>query len=268
MNDLIMPIITATVTITVVGIIVGILLSVASNKFKVEVNELEEKIREVLPGNNCGACGYPGCDGLAAAIVNKDAKSSACPVGGEEVTNSINELLGEEGETTTKKVAFVKCGGDCEVSPDLFEYIGPKDCIIASNSPNRGPKGCSFGCMGFGTCVKACPFGAIDIVNNIAVVNKEKCRACEICVGVCPRNIIEMVPYDSNHKVKCSSTDKGVTVKSYCKVGCIGCSICVKNCEFDAITVDSFLAHIDYEKCTNCGACSEKCPVKIITTIN
>jgi len=131
-------------------------------------------------------------------------------------------------------------------------------------APNGGPKGCTYGCMGYGSCVKACPFDAIHIVNGIAVVDKGKCKACGKCVAVCPRHLIEIIPYKSNYTVNCSSNDKGKDVMSACSVGCIGCMLCTKQCEFGAITVENNIAHIDYSKCTGCGKCAEKCPKKII----
>ena len=129
---------------------------------------------------------------------------------------------------------------------------------------DNGPKGCSYGCLGFGECVKACPFDAIHIVDGIAVVDKEKCKACGKCIAVCPRHLIELIPYDQKTFVRCNSHDKGKGLMDVCLVGCIGCRLCVKNCEAGAITVTDFLAHIDPEKCTNCGVCAEKCPRKII----
>ncbi|MBQ9608115.1 MAG: RnfABCDGE type electron transport complex subunit B [Lachnospiraceae bacterium] len=248
----------------VVGILAGILLGVASESFKVKVDETEIKVREALPGNNCGACGYPGCDGLAAAIAKGDAKPGSCPVGGEPVAKIIAEIVGGDAEVV-KMVANVRCKGDCEKAKEAYEYVGPKDCRIAANTPGGGPKGCTYGCLGFGSCKKVCPFDAIDIVDGIAVIDKDKCRACEACVAVCPRHIIEIIPYDAGAVVECNSNDGGKEVKQVCQVGCIGCGICQKTCPVEAIKVENKLAHVDYTKCIGCGACKEKCPVKIIS---
>lgn len=259
----IISIVIAAAVVGIIGILAGVLLGVASEKFKVESDDIEIQVRELLPGNNCGGCGYPGCDGLAAAIARGEAKANGCPVGGEEVAAKIAELVGGDADTT-RLVAHIKCGGDCDKAKDVYEYIGPMDCRLASNAPGGGAKGCGYGCLGYGSCKKACKFDAIDIVDGIAVVNKDKCKSCGMCVAECPRHIIEMVPYTAGAIVNCSSNDFGKDIKAVCDTGCIGCGICMKNCPTGAIKVKEHLAHIDYELCTGCGQCREKCPVKII----
>lgn len=259
----IISVVIAAAVIGVVGVFAGILLGVASEKFKVEVDEKELQVREALPGNNCGGCGYPGCDGLAAAIAKGEAPASACPVGGDAVAERIAAIVGGSAETV-KTAAYVRCVGDCEKAKDVYEYVGPKDCKLAANAPGGGPKGCAYGCLGFGSCVRACPFDAITIVDGIASIDKDKCKSCGKCVAECPRHIIEIAPYDAGAMVMCNSKDFGKDVKAVCQAGCIGCGICQKNCPSEAITVNNFLAQVDYEKCTGCGACKEKCPVKVI----
>lgn len=256
-------IIIATCIVGGTGVIIGLLLGFAGKAFEVEVDEKEIAIRECLPGNNCGGCGYAGCDALAKAISAGEAPASACPVGGAEVASKIAEIVGGDVEIT-KNVAFVKCSGTCEKAGDRFEYYGNKDCNQAALSTGGGPKSCSYGCMGFGSCVKVCEFDAISVKDGIAVVDKEKCVACGKCIKACPKHLIELVPYEQRTFVACNSNDFGKDVKAVCQAGCIGCKICEKNCEFDAIKVENNLAHIDYSKCTNCGKCKEKCPVKVI----
>lgn len=162
----------------------------------------------------------------------------------------------------------MKCNGTCDKANIKYNYYGVQDCQKASMVPGGGEKACSYGCMGFGSCVKVCPFDAIHIVDGIAKVDKEKCKACKKCIAVCPRNLIELVPYTSTVKVACSSKDRGPVVKKVCDTGCVGCKICEKNCNFDAIHVEDNLAKIDYEKCKNCGLCAMKCPSKIILKEN
>ena len=257
-------IITATVIVGVVGLIVGLFLGIAAISFKVEVDEREEAILEVLPGNNCGGCGYAGCSGLAAAIVKGEAPVNACPVGGETVGNKVAEIMGVESQAGNKQVAFVHCKGDCNKAKTDYKYYGVKDCAMVGFVPGGGPKSCNYGCLGYGNCVKACPFDAIHIVDGIAVVDKEACKACGKCVAACPKNLISLVPYDAKHIVACSSKDKGPVAMKACDVACIGCGLCKKNCPNEAIEVVDFHAVIDQEKCTKCGKCAEVCPKKCI----
>ena len=252
------------VLLAVLGILIGILLGVAGKVFAVETDERVEKVRECLPGNNCGGCGYPGCDGLAEAIVAGDAPVNGCPVGGAPVASKIAEILGVEAGSSEKQVAFVKCAGTCEKANQDYEYTGVQDCAAMAFIPGGGAKSCSYGCLGFGNCVKACPFDAIHVVDGIAKVDKEVCKACGKCIAACPKHLIELVPYEAMHLVQCSSKDKGKAVMDACSVGCIGCHLCEKNCPSDAIHVIDNVAYIDQEKCTGCGICAEKCPKKII----
>lgn len=253
----------ATALIAGLGLLIGILLGLAAIKFEVKVDEKEIAIREELPGNNCGGCGYAGCDALAAAIAKGEAKANACPVGGAPVAEKISAITGEAAEAV-RNVAFVKCSGNCEVAKKKYEYTGNEDCRQANYVTGGGDKACNYGCLGYGSCVSVCEFDAIHIVNGIAVVNKENCVACGKCTEICPKNLIELIPYEAVAKVSCSSKDKGKDVKAVCSVGCIGCGLCARNCPVGAITVEDNVAHIDQEVCTGCGLCKTKCPVKII----
>ena len=260
----IMGIIIAAAVVGAVGLVIGVLLGVASEKFKVEVDEKEILVRNELPGNNCGGCGYAGCDGLAKAIAAGEAAVDACPVGGAPVGAKIAAIMGVEAGGAEKQVAFVKCKGTCDKTNMQYRYYGIDDCRKVSVVPGAGEKACAYGCMGYGTCVKACQFDAIHIVDGVAVVDKEKCVACGKCVAACPNHLIELVPYKAEHLVQCSSHDKGKDVKAKCENGCIGCTLCTKQCEVGAIHMENNLAVIDYSLCTNCGKCAAKCPAKVI----
>ena len=263
----IQAIIIAAVIVGGVGIFIGFFLGVSGEKFKVEVDEREEAILGVLPGNNCGGCGYAGCSGLAAAIVKGEAPVGQCPVGGDPVASKIGEIMGVAAGEAVKKVAFVKCAGTCEKAKQDYQYTGIEDCGAMAFVPGGGPKSCNYGCLGYGSCVKACPFDAVHIVNGIAVVDKEACKACGKCVAACPKKLIELIPYDAPYMVSCSSKDKGPLTMKVCQAGCIGCGLCARNCPSGAITLENNIAHIDQSKCTGCGLCKEKCPKKIILEV-
>ena len=252
-----------TLIITVIGLVVGAGLVFASKKFHVDVDERVAQVRACLPGNNCGACGYAGCDALAAAIAAEEAPVTACPVGGGPVAEAIGGVMGVEAEVGERRVAFVKCKGNCDVTKNQGNYIGVQDCRSAVLS-GLNLTDCSYGCLGLGSCQDVCPQGAIKVVNGVAVVDENKCVSCGLCVKTCPRALIELKPISKKVAVQCSNKDRGPQVKAVCDAGCIGCMLCTRQCEFDAIHVTDNLAHVDYEKCTQCGKCTEKCPVKVI----
>lgn len=246
------------------GVVFGVLLAFASQKFAVKVDERQAKIREALPGANCGGCGFPGCDGFAEAVVAGKAKPSGCAAGGAPVAEKIAAILGVEASLEEPKVAFLKCKGSPEVTAKNCVYDGVHDCREAVVVPGKGPTACAFGCLGFGTCVSVCQFGAISVKDGLAVVDVEKCVGCGACVEQCPRGVLTLVPKSSKVHVTCNSPLKGPLVRKACSAGCIGCTLCVKTCPQQAIEMQGGLAVIDYSKCINCGACAEKCPAKNI----
>lgn len=255
---------TTLLVVGILGIIVGLFLGIAAIVFKVKVNEKEEAVLAALPGNNCGGCGYPGCSGLATAIANGEAPCNQCPVGGEPVAKKIAEIMGAEAGDSVRKVAFVACKAHCEDITNDYDYYGVEDCRMLSFVPNGGPKSCNDGCLGFGTCVKACPFDAIHVEDGVAKVDRDKCKACGKCVAVCPKHLISLIPYNAKYAVACSNHQKGPVTMKQCKVGCIGCSLCARNCPNGAAKVENFNATIDYDACVNCGVCKDKCPRKTI----
>ena len=257
-------IIITTLVIAVIGAVVGAGLVFTGNKFHVDVDERETAVREQLPGNNCGACGFAGCDALAAAIAKGEAPVNACPVGGAPVAAKLGEIMGTSAEAMERRVAFVRCKGTCEVTHNQGNYVGVMDCRSAVLA-GINVTDCTYGCLGFGSCVTVCPENAIRVVNGVATVNHKKCVGCGLCVKACPRGLIELVPESKRVIVQCSNRDKGPTVKKVCKAGCIGCGICQKQCAFDAIHVADNLAAVNYENCVQCGRCVSKCPAKVIT---
>ena len=249
------------------GLLFGVLLSIASNVFKVEVDPKITEVLDALPGANCGACGYPGCAGLATAIAQEKAPVNSCPIGGQKVADHIAEIMGVGSQGIDKNVAVVLCQGSKEKAKDKAKYEGIQDCRYEAEIAG-GCKSCSYGCLGCGTCYDVCQFDAIRMIDGIAVIDKDKCTACMKCIDICPKKIIELVPYDNEYIVKCKSEDPGKVVRGNCSIGCIGCKICVKNCPVDAFTFENNLAKINYDICTNCGICEEKCPTKCIWTSN
>ena len=241
----------------------GVILAIASKVFFVPTDPKVAQLQNVLPGANCGACGYPGCSGLANALAAGKAPVNSCSIGGQKVADLVADILGADSADIDKEVAVVLCQGDCDKAKDKYIYEGIQDCRI-SDKLSDGQKSCSYGCLGCGTCRDVCQFDAIDMINGIAYIDREKCTACRKCVEVCPKHIIEMVPYDNHVAVKCKSEDPGKVVRGNCEIGCIGCKICVKNCPEDAFSFENNLAKINYEKCTNCLVCVEKCPTKCI----
>ncbi len=247
----------------VFGLFLGFLIAMASKFLYVKKDERIDLITEQLPGANCGGCGFAGCGAYAEAVVSGKAPTNKCPVGGDGVAKEVAKIMGAEAQKPIRMRAQVLCSGTSSLASKKYNYIGLEDCLSVAKLGN-GPKECPYGCIGLGSCMRACPFGAIKVENGVAVVEYEKCRACGICVSACPQHLIELIPFDTEIWIGCRSHDKGSTVRSLCKVGCIGCGLCAKVCPSDAITLTDSVAKIDYAKCVNCGACVEKCPRKII----
>ncbi|MBM7613573.1 RnfABCDGE type electron transport complex subunit B [Alkaliphilus hydrothermalis] len=246
------------------GLLFGAGLAYASKKFGVEVDPKLALIRDALPGANCGGCGVPGCDSFAKAVLEGSAPVTGCPVGGAACAEALGKIMGVEADSEARQVAKVICNGDTVKCKERFEYQGIQDCVAASMVAG-GSKSCAYGCLGLATCVRACPFDAIEIVDGrIAKIIPEKCTACGKCIEVCPKKVIDMVPYAQDVVITCNNKEAGKVVRQKCSVGCIACRICVKSCPYDAIDFENNLAFINYEKCTNCFVCVEKCPTKAI----
>jgi electron transport complex protein RnfB len=256
-----MTVIWAIIILGALGLVFGVLLAIAGKVFAVEKDPKEEAVRAACAGANCGACGYPGCDGYTAAVVRGEAPVNACVPGGAAAAEKIGEVMGVSAAAGEASVAFVRCSGTCGHTKEKFKYEGLSSCLAATRlGGGSGANVCAAGCMGYGDCAAACPFGAMSVVDGVAHVDREKCVGCMKCAEACPKHLIAKVPATSTDVVGCSSTDKGALVNKYCDFGCIGCMKCKKECPADAITVENNLAVIDQSKCVNCGHCSDICP--------
>ncbi|MDT8318088.1 MAG: RnfABCDGE type electron transport complex subunit B [bacterium] len=256
----------AIISLSGLGLVAGLGLAVASKVFAVHVDPKVAAIDEALLGTNCGACGFPGCAGLAAAIASGEAKVTDCLPGGEAVAKAVAAIMGVDAEVAEKEVAVVLCKGGDRDAKTKFDYRGVKDCWAAMQV-GGGFKSCSYGCLGLGSCYKVCEFGAIEITEDrLAIIKPEKCVGCTLCVAACPKEIIRMVPESQKVHVLCSSHDKGPATKKICSVGCIGCTLCVK--KTTNMTMDNNLAVVDYSVLDNAHDPAEVCPTNTISDYN
>lgn len=245
------------------GAVLSVILLVAARKFAVYEDPLIAAVEDALPNANCGACGEAGCHAFAAKLVETRDSSMFCPPGGASTSEHIAELLGIEASSQEVPVAIVMCGGKLGGASFVGRYEGLEDCRAATLI-DGGAKLCPYGCVGLGSCVVACAYGAIHIEDGVAVVDEAECVGCGACVKACPKGLIRMGPRSVRVYVACVSNDKGKDVRGYCDVGCIGCKRCVKACDYDAMQFDDFLARVDHDKCTECGACIDACPRNIV----
>ena len=267
---------TAVLVLGAIALVASVVLFVISKKFAVHEDPRIGQVAELLPGANCGGCGFPGCSGMADALVKGADTGSIdglrCPVGGDDVMNQVADLLGMAMANSEPMVAVVRCNGSCENRPRIAEYDGLRTCE-AMNSTGAGETGCGYGCLGCGDCTKACQFGAISMnaETGLPEVDEEKCTSCGACVKACPRHIIELRkkgPKGRRVYVQCVNKDKGPVAKKACAVACIGCEKCQKVCKFEAITVENNLSYIDYSKCKMCTKCVDECPTGAIIKVN
>ena len=256
----------ALAVVGVVGLAAGILLGVISHFFAVEKGKTLKAISACLPGVNCGACGYRGCDDYANALSHGKAEPNLCVPGGEKTAQALGALLGVEVEAPRDVVAFVGCNGNCEATSKKAVYEGIQSCRSAA-LVYGGPGSCRFSCIGYGDCAEVCPTGAICMRDGIAHVDTSKCIGCGLCEKTCPKKIISMVGQQTTCVVMCSNRDKGAEARRVCKNACIGCKKCEKACEFGAIKVEGNLARIDYSICQSCGKCAESCPTGAIKNV-
>jgi len=259
--------------ITVLGVLLALVLFLVAKKFKVEEDPRIDDVEKVMPGANCGGCGFAGCRAFAeAAVKAPNLDSIYCPVGGNDVMAKVADILGFEATTKAPLVAVVCCNGTCDARPRVNEYDGFASCAVKS-ALYTGDTGCAYGCLGCGDCAKACQFGALsmDPATGLPVVDEAKCTACGACAKACPKRIIEMRPKgmrDIREYVACANKDKGPVAKKACANACIGCGLCAKTCTHEAISVAANLAWIDPTKCKLCRECEAVCPTGAIHGVN
>ena len=259
--------------ITILGVVLAVVLYLVAKKFKVEEDPRIDEVEKVMPGANCGGCGFAGCRAFAQSCVEAmNLDSNYCPVGGNDVMKKVAAVLGLEVKEKAPMVAVVRCNGTCANRPKTNEYDGYQSCKVKA-ALYSGDTGCFYGCLGCGDCVAACQFGAIsmDPETGLPVVDEEKCTACGACVKACPRRVIELRnkgPKGRRVFVSCVNMEKGAVARKSCKVACIGCGKCEKACPFGAIKVEHNLAYIDFEKCRLCRKCVVECPTGAINDVN
>ncbi len=253
-----------------VGAVFGVVLALANKKFAMAVNPLIHEVEEILPKGQCGACGFAGCAKYAEAVVeDPDVAPNLCVPGKAAVAEKVAELTGKKAEASEPKYAHLKCRGTKTAAIMAAEYQGVPDCA-AAKLIQGGPKGCKFGCIGFGNCVKACPFGALSMgADGLPIVDKEICTGCGKCVSTCPQSILVLQTFDAPVQVGCSSHDKGAIARKLCKNACIGCGMCMRNCSHGAIKLERNLAVVDQKLCAECQepTCLAKCPTKAIESM-
>ena len=264
-----MEILTAVILVAVIGLVLGLGLAVASIVMAVPVDKKAEAVRECLPGANCGACGFSGCDGYASALSKGETDNTAlCAPGGNAVSKQIAEVLGLEAAEVMPTAAVVLCRGHYGDAKRKYEYSGVESCRMAAQL-FAGPKECVYGCIGLGDCISVCEYDAIHICDGVARINPIECHACKMCLKTCPKGLIEMMPLNRiTAAVLCKNHDKGAVTRKECTAGCIGCMKCVKACEYGAVKVENFAAHVDYDKCVGCGECHKACPVGVIDLVD
>lgn len=246
------------------GLAFGLLLAFAAKKFFVYVDPRIEEVRSRLPGVNCGACSFEGCDVYAENVVAGKAPINRCPVGGAEVVEALARIMGTDATPGARMVASVRCRSVCSPETDAYIYHGVFDCRKAAVLPGGGPRNCAYGCLGFEHCVRECDFGAISMRNGIAAIDRDLCVGCGKCVAECPRGVIELIPASQPVRLACNNPEKGGHLREICSVCCIGCGLCAKLCPEKAIDMERNLPVIDPALCTGCGTCAERCPMKSI----
>ena len=259
--------------LTVLGLLLAMVLYLVASKFRVEEDPRIDEVEKVMPGANCGGCGFAGCRAFAQNCVETgNLEKNFCPVGGNATMEKVAAILGIEAVAKAPSVAVVRCNGSCANRPQTNEYDGLRSCRVKA-ALYSGDTGCAFGCLGCGDCVAACSFGAIsmDPETGLPVVDQDLCTGCGSCAAACPKKVTEIRPKGPRNMrvfVSCLNRDKGPAAKKACSAACIGCGICAKTCTHGAITVENNIAYIDPAKCKLCRECEALCPTGAIHSVN
>jgi len=236
-------------TLVGMALILTYILGWANKAFHVEVDPKVEAVNDALPGVNCGGCGYVGCGEYAEAVVLDNVPVNKCTVGGESCITAIAELMGVEVDTPLPFLPVVHCGARYKDRLGRSEYKGEQRCVAANLIADV--QGCTYGCLGFGDCTRACNYDALHVIDGLATVDYEKCVGCGACAKVCPRNIISITPFKEKQilAVACSNHDLGKEVTKVCKVGCLGCKACSR--VSNLFTIENNLSTLNYDEYTN-----------------
>lgn len=230
------------------GLTFGALIATAHQKLWVWEDPRIDELESLLPGANCGACGYAGCRAFAQGLVDGAIAPAGCTVMGPGEIEDVAGYLGVDAGDADKRVARLLCAGGSDVSTRKADYWGLASCAAAV-AVSGGGKGCAWGCVGLADCVVACDFDALAMNGaDLPVVDVVKCTACGDCVDACPLDLFTLMPLDHHLLVQCRSLLEGDAARGVCSVACDGCGRCAADAEAGLIEMRDGLAVIDYDR--------------------
>lgn len=261
-----MTILFASLVLFALTLVFATLLGVAKEKLRVDEDPRIAQVADVLPSANCGGCGFAGCADFAKAAVEQRVACGGCPVGGSATAARIAEILGIEVVQTYPYRPIIHCAARREDKLGVVEYEGVQTCAEAQVVGVT--QACTYGCLGYGDCAKACTFDALHMVEGRPVVNYDHCTGCGACVKACPRNLIEQIPFKEEQMlvVACNNKEPARNVKQVCKVGCMGCKACqrVLAALFEVKDNLAYLNYDAYEPGTDFQPVFDKCPAEVL----